>query len=161
MDFGHWQNRTGLSHIDTNDYEGFIYRIKFEDGCYYWGKKKFWSHRAIKKAGKQRRSHVWYESEWRCYTSSSNEVQAKLGEGLKAEYDMVAVFATARTLGYAENLAIINSGAYEDKEHGINWRLERVQGKLGMKGTDATQLEHLKCIVEKQNEIRQQDSSGG
>ena len=150
MDLGHWENHTGISDIDFDDYTGFIYRIVFDDGSYYWGKKKFWNaqYKYSKwKTGKKRRTRYYTEADWRSYLSSSDQVQEKIREGIGYKAQMIAVFTTARTLGYAENLAIINSGSYEDIDLGINWRLEKVQGKLGMKDTDDSQLSHLKTVT--------------
>lgn len=147
MELGHWNNLTG-DDIDINDYVGFIYYIELDDGSYYYGKKKFWKTKykySTWSTGRRRRTKYHVESDWASYTSSSDILKAKIKDGgTIVKQDMISIFTTARTLGYAEDLAIVMSGVYEDDTLGINWRLEKVQGKLGMKDVDRVQLERLK-----------------
>lgn len=74
MDLGHWQ--TTLPFDDTNLPFGFIYRIvNTTNGKVYFGKKQIKRIKKLKPLkGKKNKRHFDIESDWKTYTSSSNDV---------------------------------------------------------------------------------------
>ena len=72
-DYGHWNVEKDF---DVNDYLGFVYRIDDTlTNRFYIGKKLFFSK--VKKKplkGKTRARRSIKESDWKTYTSSSNEI---------------------------------------------------------------------------------------
>lgn len=73
-DFGHWINCTGKE-VDELPY-GFIYLIENTvNGKKYIGKKQMKSVKKLKPLkGKKNKRHFDIETDWKTYTSSSNEV---------------------------------------------------------------------------------------
>lgn len=78
LKYGHWDV---LREVDLNDVLAFVYVITFEDGKKYVGAKKIW--RKIKQPPShfKRKSKVFEQSDWKYYTSSSNEVNAMIESG--------------------------------------------------------------------------------
>lgn len=74
MDLGHWQ--TALPFDDTNLPFGFIYRItNTSNGKVYFGKKQIKRIKKLKPLkGKKNKRHFDIESDWKTYTSSSNDI---------------------------------------------------------------------------------------
>lgn len=74
MDLGHWQ--TTLPFDDTNLPFGFIYRItNTSNGRVYFGKKQIKRVKKLKPLkGKKNKRHFDIESDWKTYTSSSNDI---------------------------------------------------------------------------------------
>lgn len=63
--------------------EAFVYKIVFNDGTYYIGKKNFSSTRRLPPLkGKKRKRVVTKESNWKTYMSSSDVVKQKLKDGI-------------------------------------------------------------------------------
>ena len=131
-----WINKSWVD-IDSNinDLLGFIYRIDLEGGKYYYGRKQFWS----------KRGSYWYESDWRTYQSSSNTILSNPESILQKS--ILAVFESKSAIRYAEALAIILSGAYEDRDRGINWSFAGCKGTLKLSDRDKEQLERLRTMV--------------
>ena len=69
-------NDTALTEPPTNAY-GFVYNIRnLITGQEYIGKKFFYSKRTLPPLkGKKRKRHVVKESDWKKYTSSSDDVK--------------------------------------------------------------------------------------
>ena len=74
MDLGHWQ--TTLPFDDINLPFGFIYRItNTSNGKVYFGKKQIKRVKKLKPLkGKKNKRHFDVESDWKTYTSSSNDI---------------------------------------------------------------------------------------
>ena len=74
MDLGHWT--TTLQFDDTNLPFGFIYRIvNTTNDKVYFGKKQIKRIKKLKPLkGKKNKRHFDIESDWKTYTSSSNDV---------------------------------------------------------------------------------------
>ena len=149
---GHWINRTGLELTDEllTEYLGFIYKVTLPDGAYYYGRKQFWtpiSRPPLK--GKKRKRLSWAETDWRFYTTSSNEINKNISnDGNRCiRFEILAVFTSKSAIRYAEALAIIISGSYEDFDRGLNWNFAGCKGGLKFELTDRAQLEHLKKEV--------------
>lgn len=73
-DFGHWKNSTG---IEVNELPyGFIYLItNTVNGKKYIGKKQIKTVKKLKPLkGKKNKRHFDVETDWKTYTSSSNEI---------------------------------------------------------------------------------------
>lgn len=80
MDIGHWQLNEDIS--VTSDFFGFIYEItNTVNGKKYIGKKQ--CHSRLKRKplkGKKRNRIDYIDSDWREYTSSSNELNNDIKE---------------------------------------------------------------------------------
>lgn len=80
MDIGHWQLNEDVS--VTSDFFGFIYEItNTVNGKKYIGKKQ--CHSRLKRKplkGKKRNRIDYIDSDWRQYTSSSNELNNDIKE---------------------------------------------------------------------------------
>ena len=74
MDYGHWLLDEGVSHLSV--FFGFIYEItNTVNGRKYIGKKQCMSRLKRKPLKGKRRNRIEYvDSDWREYTSSSNEL---------------------------------------------------------------------------------------
>jgi len=74
MDLGHWQ--TKLKHDDIELPYGFIYLItNTVNGKRYIGKKQIKSVKKLKPLkGRKNKRHFDIETDWKTYTSSSNDV---------------------------------------------------------------------------------------
>lgn len=74
MDLGHW--KTNLIIEQTNLPYGFIYQItNLVNGKKYIGKKQIKSVKKLKPLkGRKNKRHFDVETDWRTYTSSSNEL---------------------------------------------------------------------------------------
>jgi len=131
MNLDPWEDHTGLKWFDLDDKLGFIYELELSDGGYYYGRKQFW----------RRARNKWYETDWREYKSSSRNVLAVAD--LIQRSRIVATFSSKSALRYAEAMAIIVSGGYEDEAHGYNWSFAGCMSKLKLTEQDRFQLQHL------------------
>jgi hypothetical protein len=80
MDIGHWQLNEDVS--VTSDFFGFIYEItNTVNGKKYIGKKQCYSRLKRKPLKGKKRNRIDYiDSDWREYTSSSNELNNDIKE---------------------------------------------------------------------------------
>ena len=113
-----WINATGIN--DFTGYFGFIYRINYEDGTFYIGKKNFVEE--IKKPlgkkelaqitdGRMKKyKEVKKESNWRTYEGSSKET---VGKCISSK-TMLSVYRTQRALTFAEARMLFKSEALFD-----------------------------------------------
>ena len=102
MDTGHWYFPTTF---DPTTAFGFIYRIDcLATGKSYIGKKNFWSRtrKAIK--GKKRKQTVISESNWKEYTSSSNQVNEDIKKFGKDQFQflILSIHKTKQELDFHE-----------------------------------------------------------
>lgn len=115
-----WINKSGV--YDFTGYYGFIYRIDYDDGNYYYGKKSFISAR--KKAyGKKKLAEVTdkrlkkyhivqSESNWRKYEGSCKEI----GNRVAVSKTILRVCETPIDLTYREAELLIKSNVlFENK----------------------------------------------
>ena len=106
MDLGHWQ--TTLNHDDSSDTipYGFIYVItNTVTGKKYIGKKQIKSVKKLKPLkGKKNKRHFDIETDWKTYTSSSNDVNediVTLGKD-KFKFEIVRFCQSKFELAYFE-----------------------------------------------------------
>lgn len=92
-DYGHW---SVFEEVNINDYIGFVYVITFEDGKKYVGAKKIWKRiKAPPSTFKREPKKGFEESDWKTYTSSSNELNSLLEAGIQPkEYLIVGWYPT-------------------------------------------------------------------
>ena len=137
-DLGHWENCTGLELTQEvlDECLGFVYEIQFKEYKYI-GRKQFWIKR-----GKN-----WYDSGWRGYCSSSNEVR-DWRKKPNVKYRLLAVFTTKSALRYAETSAIVRAGTYCCNNYGVNFRIEQCRGRVAMTELDTIQMKHLEKYFE-------------
>lgn len=82
-DFGHW---TVLKEVDINEYIGFVYVVKFENGKKYIGAKKIWKRIKTPPSSFKRGPRLGFEeSDWKTYTTSSKLVNALIEENINVE----------------------------------------------------------------------------
>ena len=102
MDTGHWYFPTTF---DTSTAFGFVYRIiNMSTGKSYIGKKNFWSRTRKSVKGKKRKQVIISESNWKVYTSSSNQVNEeieKLGKE-KFQFLILSIHKTKQELDFME-----------------------------------------------------------
>ena len=102
MDTGHWYFPTTF---DTNTCFGFVYRIiNMQTGQSYIGKKNFWSRTRKTVKGKKRKQVIVTESNWKEYTSSSNQVNEDIKKYSKAmfQFHIISLHKTKQELDFAE-----------------------------------------------------------
>ncbi|AEO97050.1 hypothetical protein CPTAKMNP4_070 [Salmonella phage vB_SenM-AKM_NP4] len=92
-DYGHW---SVFEETDIKNNIGFVYVITFEDGKKYVGAKKIWKRiKAAPSTFKRGPKKGFEESDWKTYTSSSNELNSMLENGIKPkEYLIVGWYPT-------------------------------------------------------------------
>jgi len=105
----------------TNAY-GFTYKLEYEDGFIYYGKKNLYSERKVKKGKKEialqqdkRASKfkiVRKESDWVRYTSSSDVVK----KHVLLSKTILDIAYSKRELTYLETKLLFNSNALEDEK---------------------------------------------
>ncbi|AZV01039.1 homing endonuclease [Escherichia phage vB_EcoM_005] len=93
QDFGHW---AVFEETDIKNHIGFVYVITFEDGKKYVGAKKIWKRiKAAPCTFKRGPKKGFEESDWKTYTSSSNELNAMIEKGISPkEYLIVGWYPT-------------------------------------------------------------------
>lgn len=102
---------------DLTGYEGFIYKIEYTDGTFYYGKKNFVDE-TTKPLGKKelalitdkrlkKYKTVRKESNWRTYEGSSKET---IGKTISKKI-ILNVYKTQRALTFAEARLLFNTDA--------------------------------------------------
>lgn len=110
---------------------GFIYRLVFDDGTKYVGKKNLYSVRVLKalKTGKQRENSIQFyrnvkgkrvlyekvkkESNWKTYKSSSDKAKSKL----PVKREILAYGISNMNLTYLETKYLFSLGCLETDEY--------------------------------------------
>jgi len=83
---------------------GFIYRISFDDGTWYIGKKNFKIKRTRPPLkGKKRKRVDYVESNWKKYCSSSDKVKEKVLNGMIPHREILYICCSKTELTYQEN----------------------------------------------------------
>jgi hypothetical protein len=148
MDWGRWRNLTGIpdDDINLNEYTGFVYRITFDEGAVYYGKKTLWYRRRrppLKGKKRIRIDHI--ESDWRRYSSSSNEVGRRIAERPDSaiHFDIIGLFSSKSTLSLGENVAIALARIFARDNLIINFLSERTGGGFAATERDQQQLERI------------------
>ncbi|WCZ66208.1 hypothetical protein [Yersinia phage MHG19] len=92
-DYGHW---AVFEDVDIKNYIGFVYVIRFANGKKYIGAKKVWKRiKAAPNTFKRGPKKGFEESDWKTYTSSSNELNCMLSDGIPAtDYIIVGWYPT-------------------------------------------------------------------
>lgn len=106
--------RSGVKMTDdeVTDFYGFVYKITYSDGMYYYGKKSVWSIRRLPPLkGKKRKRKVIKQSNWKKYAGSSEASKGK--KILKKEF---LHFAHSKLhLSYLENMVLYSENALFDR----------------------------------------------
>jgi len=129
-DFGHWNSTEAV----PEDALGFIYQItNLVSGRRYIGKKQM---KSVKKLpplkGKKNKRHKTVDTDWRTYTSSSNELNAdivSIGKD-KFQFDIIRFCGSKSQLAYYEAKAQFDQDVLlsEDFYNGIiNCRIGRIK----------------------------------
>jgi len=129
-DFGHWNSTEAV----PEDALGFIYQItNLVSGRRYIGKKQM---KSVKKLpplkGKKNKRHKTVDTDWRTYTSSSNELNAdivSIGKD-KFQFDIIRFCGSKSQLAYYEAKAQFDQDVLlsEDFYNGIiNCRIGRIR----------------------------------
>lgn len=126
---GHWSVlETPLigKDIDLSKYIGFVYVMSFDDGTKYVGAKKIWKRIAKPPCEFKRGPRKGYEqSDWRDYTSSSNEVNWKIEQGiLPSEYLIVGFYDSWGKTLYAEARLQIDVNIFSEDSIWLNAQIE-------------------------------------
>jgi len=135
MDLGHWITNENIDN-DNLPY-GFIYRIiNTVSGKIYFGKKQIKSVKKLKPLrGKKNKRHFDIETDWKTYTSSSNDVNKdieKLGKD-KFSFEILKFCDSKFELAYYEakiqfdHDVLLNEGYYNGI---INCRIGRAPDAL-------------------------------
>ena len=85
---GHWKKSNDISEFGDTEKElfGFVYKITLSGGLWYIGSKQFQSKKKRKPLkGKTRCRRSLVESDWKCYTSSSNLINDYISKHGKNE----------------------------------------------------------------------------
>lgn len=155
MDLGHW---TTQLQIDENNLPyGFIYFItNTVDGKRYIGKKQMKTIKKLKPLkGRKNKRHFEVETDWKEYTSSSNEVNEdikRLGKD-KFNFEIIRLCQSKFELAYYEakmqfdNDVLLRDGFYNGI---INCRIGRAPKELLQRVVDeckkdSTMIENEKC----------------
>jgi len=132
MDTGHWYFPTTF---DTTTAFGFVYRIiNMSTGQSYIGKKQFWSRTTKSVKGKKRRQVTLKESDWKTYTSSSNQVNPDIAAHSKSmfQFHMLSVHKTKQELDFMETktqwqLDVLNAKLPDGSKMFYNGRIEAIR----------------------------------
>jgi hypothetical protein len=87
-DLGHWKRSDNISEFGDIEKElfGFVYLITLPNGYWYIGSKQLQSKKKRKPLkGKTRCRRSLVESDWKCYTSSSNLINDYISKNGKNE----------------------------------------------------------------------------
>ena len=135
MDLGHWI--TTLQYDDNNLHYGFIYRItNTVNNKIYYGKKQIKSVKKLKPLkGRKNKRHFDIETDWKTYTSSSNDLNDdinKIGKD-KFTFEIIRFCDSKFELAYYEakiqfdNDVLLKEGFYNGI---INCRIGRAPKSL-------------------------------
>jgi len=135
MDLGHWT--TTLQYDDNNLHYGFIYRItNTVNNKIYYGKKQIKSVKKLKPLkGRKNKRHFDIETDWKTYTSSSNDLNDdinKIGKD-KFTFEIIRFCDSKFELAYYEakvqfdNDVLLKEGFYNGI---INCRIGRAPKSL-------------------------------
>jgi len=135
MDLGHWT--TTLQYDDNNLRYGFIYRItNTVNNKIYYGKKQIKSVKKLKPLkGRKNKRHFDIETDWKTYTSSSNDLNDdinKIGKD-KFTFEIIRFCDSKFELAYYEakiqfdNDVLLKEGFYNGI---INCRIGRAPKSL-------------------------------
>ena len=93
QDYGHW---SVFEETNIKNHIGFVYVITFENGKKYVGAKKIWKRiKAAPSTFKRGPKKGFEESDWKTYTSSSNELNSMIEKGINPkEYLIVGWYPT-------------------------------------------------------------------
>lgn len=160
MDLGHWQ--TTLKYDNSNLPFGFIYRItNTVNGKIYFGKKQIKSVKKLKPLkGRKNKRHFDIETDWKTYTSSSNDVNEDiilLGKG-KFTFEIIKFCDSKFELAYYEakiqfdNNVLLKEGFYNGI---INCRIGRAPNallnKLALEENNATIINNASTTTQVQS----------
>lgn len=144
LDWGHWNNETGVEPMDLEEYFGFVYQLTFNDGRTYIGRKRFHTRRRLPPLKGKKRARIKYgPSKWRSYSSSSRTVHDRLlgDPECIVRRDIIGIFSSASTLNLGETTAICLGRIYlGDRGRPLNERIEAVRGGYRATDGDADQL---------------------
>lgn len=121
MDYGHWKT---LKDVDIKDYIGFVYVIEFSNGTKYIGAKKIWKTiKAPPSSFKKKKDFT--ESDWKTYTSSSNEVNGNIESGIYPKnYIIVGFYKTWGATLFSEALMQLENNVLGSDE----WLNKHIEG---------------------------------
>ena len=119
MDLGHWTTKLKIE--QENLPYGFIYVITNNvNDKKYFGKKQMKSVKKLKPLkGRKNKRHFDIETDWKTYTSSSNELNAdiqKYGKD-KFTFEILSWCKNKSDLSYEEMKQIILANALYDKDY--------------------------------------------
>lgn len=142
MDLGHWKTKLKIEDLTNLPY-GFIYVITNTiNGKKYFGKKQMRSVKKLKPLkGRKNKRHFDIETDWKTYTSSSNELNADLLKyGIeKFSFEILRFCESKFELAYYEakiqfeNDVLLKDGFYNGI---INCRIGRAPAALLQKTVD-------------------------
>ena len=121
MNYGHWKT---LKEVDVNDFIAFTYVIEFSNGTKYIGAKKMWKNIKTPPSSFKRRKD-FIESDWKTYTSSSNEVNESISKGIHpSNYIIIGFYKTWGTALFAEAMLQIHNNVLAD----YTWLNKHIEG---------------------------------
>lgn len=161
VDWGHWCNCTGIpdNEIDLNELTGFVYKITFEDGSYYYGRKTLWFKRRRPPLKGYKRVRIDYiQSDWREYSSSSEEVRKRLADGAHRvlRRDIIGLFSSTSSLHLGEQLAITLSRVFQRASVPLNFRVEGTRGRYTSTDRDEQQLKRIVKVITNEEDFHEQ-----
>lgn len=131
LDFtGHWRvvdlPTLKEENVDLSKYIGFVYVMIFDDGSKYIGAKKIWKRITKPPCEFKRGPRKGFEqSDWRTYTSSSNEVNYKIENGIyPKEYLIVGFYDSWGKTLFAEAMLQLEVDIFKNHEEWLNRQIE-------------------------------------
>ena len=121
MNYGHWKT---LKEVDIKDYIGFVYVVEFSNGTKYIGAKKIWKTIKLPPSSFKKKK-VFFESDWKTYTSSSSEVNGNISKGIMpSNYIIVGFYKTWGSTLFAEAMMQLKNNVLGDDE----WLNKHIEG---------------------------------
>ncbi|WP_407635498.1 hypothetical protein [Gluconacetobacter diazotrophicus] len=107
------------TYLESAEVFGFIYRIDFENDCWYIGKKQTHSYRKIpsrKLDGSKSlyKKTISKTSDWKTYNSSSIHVLELISKGVPYTKEIIEVVEVGGSLEYLEARYLFKNDALED-----------------------------------------------
>lgn len=105
--------------IIENGWYGFVYEIRLANGKKYIGRKYFFSLRTLPPLkGKKRKRRVKKESNWRIYTSSSNDVTELIQKcnSCGVTFEILSLHPNKQETNYHEMKAQFMLGVLEERD---------------------------------------------